>query len=92
MFVGCTGGNHYVSSSESIECQRIERFWKNLESDKIKMIAFYGKDSNEPIEEVTLEEAKEETADSAIENMAKKLDKTEKQEETKPRKNAKGKN
>ncbi len=55
---GCTKCNRHAFSSEGVECQRVERLWRELEADKVKMIAFFGEDSNEPVEECPFEEFK----------------------------------
>jgi hypothetical protein len=55
---GCTKCNRPAFSSGSVECQRVERFWRELETDKVKMIAFFGEDSNEPVDECPFEEFK----------------------------------
>jgi len=56
---GCAKCNRSIFSSEYMECQRVERFWREIEADKVKMIAFFGEDSNEPVEECPFEEFKE---------------------------------
>jgi hypothetical protein len=60
---GCTKHRCPVFSSESVECQRLQRFLRNLEQprveEKTESVAFFGKDANEPIEDVSLAEFKE---------------------------------
>jgi len=56
---GCAKCNCPAFSSESMECQRLERFWREPEADNVRMIVFFGEDSNEPIEECPFEEFKE---------------------------------
>jgi len=55
---GCTKPVRYLPSSECIGCERLKHLWKTLESDRIKRVAFYGEDSNEPIDEGSFEEFK----------------------------------
>lgn len=55
---GCTKYNRFAFSSGSVECQRIEKFWRELETDKVKLVAFFGEDNNEPIDECPFEEFK----------------------------------
>jgi len=57
--VGCTEYSRHISSSESIGCQMLRVLFSNLEKEKIQTVAFFGEDSNEPIDEATLQEFKE---------------------------------
>lgn len=56
---GCTGNNRCVSLGESIECQRLNVLFNNLEKENIQMLVFFGEDNNEPVDEVTFEEFRE---------------------------------
>ncbi len=55
---GCTERNR-ISSSESIECQRMKILFNNLEEQGIQNMAFFDEDVNEPVDEATFEEFKE---------------------------------
>ena len=56
---GCTENNRCVSLGESIECQRLNVLFNNLEKENIQMLVFFGEDSNEPVDEATFEEFRE---------------------------------
>jgi hypothetical protein len=56
---GCTECSRHISSSESIECQRLKDLFNNLEKDDIETVLFFAKDGNEPVDEATLEEFEE---------------------------------
>lgn len=56
---GCTQCSRHISSSENIGCQMLRGLFSNLEKEKIQTVAFFGEDSNEPIDEATLKEFKE---------------------------------
>jgi len=53
---GCAKNNQFISPGEGIECQRLKVLFNNLEEENVEMLAFYGKDVNEPIDEATFEE------------------------------------
>ena len=57
--MGCTGNNRHISTSESIECQKLKVLFNNLEKENIKTLIFYGEDCNEPVDEATFEEFRE---------------------------------
>jgi len=56
---GCTECSRHISSSESIECQRLKVLFNNLEEQNIQTLVFFGEDCNEPVDEATFEEFKE---------------------------------
>jgi hypothetical protein len=53
---GCTKCNHPTFSSEGVGCEKLRAFWKEWEEDKIKTIAVFGEDSNDPIANISLGE------------------------------------
>jgi hypothetical protein len=57
--MGCTEKSYRISSGESIECQRLNVLFNNLERENIQMLVFFGEDSNEPVDEATFEEFRE---------------------------------
>lgn len=56
---GCAEYSRHISSSESVECQRLKDLFNNLKKDDIETVLFFTKDSNEPVDEATLEEFEE---------------------------------
>ena len=42
---GCTECSRHISSSESIECQRLKVLFNNLREQNIQMVVFYGEDA-----------------------------------------------
>jgi len=56
---GCTECSRHISSSESIECQRLKVLFNNLGEQNIQTLVFFGDDDTEPIDEATFEEFKE---------------------------------
>jgi len=59
---GCSQSSRFVFSTDSVECQRLHRFFRNLEETatgvKPETIAFFGHDPNEPLEELSFEQFK----------------------------------
>lgn len=56
---GCTVNRGHISTSESVECQRLEGLFNNLREQNIQTVVFFGEDCNEPIDEVAFEEFQE---------------------------------